>query len=31
MPDPPPLVQSQVSHTNPFTVTGVDYAGALYA
>lgn len=30
MPDPPPLVRSQVSHTDPFTVTSVDFAGALY-
>jgi len=26
----PPLVKAQVSHTDPFTVTGVDYTGALY-
>ena len=30
MPDPPPLVKSRVTHTSPFTVTGVDYTGALY-
>jgi len=30
MPDPPPLVQSHVRHADPFTVTGVDYTGALY-
>jgi len=30
MPDPPPHVKSQVSNTDPFTVTEVDYTGALY-
>jgi len=30
MPDPPPFVKSQVSNTDPLTVTGVDYTGALY-
>ena len=29
-PDPPPLVKSRVSQTNPFVVTGVDFTGALY-
>jgi len=30
IPDPPPLVTSQVSPTDPFAVTGVDFTGALY-
>jgi len=30
MPDPPPLVKSWVSNTDPFTVTEVDYTGVLY-
>ena len=30
IPDPPPLVTSRVNHTDPFTVTGVDFTGALY-
>ena len=30
MQDLPPLVKSRVSHTEPFTVTGVDYTGTLY-
>jgi len=30
IPDPPPLLKSWVSNTDPFTVTGVDYTGALY-
>ena len=29
-PDPPPLVKSQVSQSNPFAVTGVDFTGALH-
>ena len=28
--DPPPLVKSRVTYTNPFNVTGVDFTGALY-
>ena len=31
IPDPPPLVKSRVSPTDPFAVTGVDFTGALYA
>ncbi|XP_065918802.1 uncharacterized protein [Dysidea avara] len=30
IPDPPPLVQSRVTYTNPFNITGVDFTGALY-
>ena len=30
IPDPPPLVKSRVALTDPFTVTGVDFKGALY-
>ena len=30
IPDPPPLVQSRVTYTNPFIITGVDFTGALY-
>ena len=30
IPDPPPLVKSRVTYTNPFNVTGVDFTGALY-
>ena len=30
LPDPPPLVKSRVTYTNPFTITGVDFTGALY-
>jgi len=30
IPDPPPLVKSRVCCTDPFTVTGVDFTGALY-
>lgn len=30
MPDPPPLVKSRVSHTDPFTVTSTDFTGALH-
>lgn len=30
IPDPPPLVKSRVSPTDPFAVTGVDFTGALY-
>lgn len=30
IPDPPPLVTSRVSPTEPFAVTGVDFTGALY-
>ena len=29
-PDPPPLVKSQISQSNPFAVTGVDFTGTLY-
>ena len=31
IPDPPPLVKSRVSPTDPFAVTGVDFTSALYA
>ena len=31
IPDPPRLVKSRVSPTDPFAVTGVDFTGALYA
>ena len=30
IPDPPPLVKSRVTYTNPFNVTGVDFTRALY-
>ena len=30
IPDPPPLVKYRVSNSNPFTITGVDFSGALY-
>ena len=30
IPDPPPLVKSRVTHTNPFNITGVDFTGTLY-
>ena len=30
IPDPPPLVKSKVTYTDPFTITGVDFTGALY-
>ncbi|XP_065894153.1 uncharacterized protein [Dysidea avara] len=30
IPDPPPLVKSRVTYTNPFNITGVDFTGALY-
>jgi len=30
IPDPPPLVKSSVSYSDPFTITGVDFTGALY-
>ena len=30
IPDPPPLVKSRVSLSDPFTITGVDFTGALY-
>jgi len=30
IPDPPPLVKSRVNQSDPFTVTGVDFTGALY-
>ena len=30
MPEPPPLVKSRVSQTDPFQVTGVDFTGALF-
>ena len=30
IPDPPPLVKSRVTLTDPFIVTGVDFTGALY-
>jgi len=30
IPDPPPLVKSRVSHSDPFTITGVDFTGALF-
>lgn len=29
-PDPPPLPKIRVQDTSPFTVTGVDFSGALY-
>ena len=29
-PDPPPLTKYRVEDTTPFTVTGVDFTGALY-
>ena len=30
MPDPPPLLKSRVNQLDPFSVTGVDFTGALY-
>jgi len=30
IPDPPPLVKARVSFSDPFTITGVDFTGALY-
>ena len=30
IPDAPPLVTSRVNPSDPFTVTGVDFTGALY-
>ena len=29
-PDPPPLPKVRVEESNPFTITGVDFTGALY-
>ena len=30
IPDPTPLVKSRISLSDPFTITGVDFTGALY-
>ena len=29
-PDPPPLIKDRIQETEPFSVTGVDFTGALY-